>query len=120
MVLNCNWLRASESCCSLNMQTTGVPSDLLRVPSGIMPLQRESVMAAGRDKVLLMWTCHSLSNGVMTSVLHRFVGGLSGFHCFLTSQNSTTYEHFRHRHANQSNPYNVSCPSNWFQVLTAP
>lgn len=36
-----------------------------------------------------------------------FVGGLSGFHIFLTSRNQTTYEHFRHRYGGaQGNPYN--------------
>lgn len=41
-----------------------------------------------------------------------FVGGLSGFHIFLTSRNQTTYEHFRHRYgAAQGNPYNRYAPS---------
>ncbi|KAK9823357.1 hypothetical protein WJX72_002144 [[Myrmecia] bisecta] len=49
-----------------------------------------------------------------------FVGGLSSFHTYLTSSNSTTYEHFRSRHTRAGNPYNVGCPRNWAQVCFTP
>lgn len=50
-----------------------------------------------------------------------FVGGLSGFHIFLTSTNQTTYEHFRHRYGNaQGNPYNRGIFRNWREVCCLP
>lgn len=51
-----------------------------------------------------------------------FVGGLSGFHTFLTSTNQTTYEHFRHRYNNagQGNPYNRGVFRNWLEVCCLP
>lgn len=53
-------------------------------------------------------------NGV---VCCRFVGGLSGLHIFFTSQNTTTYEHFRSRYNAQGNPYDVGLVGNWKQVF---
>jgi hypothetical protein len=49
----------------------------------------------------------------------RFVGGLSSLHIFFSSNNRTTYEHFRSRNNHQGNPYDVGCAENWKQVLMA-
>ncbi|KAL0020011.1 hypothetical protein WJX77_003088 [Trebouxia sp. C0004] len=50
-----------------------------------------------------------------------FVGGLSGFHIFLTTTNQTTYEHFRHRYGTaQGNPYNRGLFRNWREVCCLP
>ncbi|CAL5220885.1 g2975 [Coccomyxa viridis] len=45
-----------------------------------------------------------------------FVGGLSGLHTYFTSNNKSTYEHFRSRAGSHENPYDVNCISNWEQV----
>ena len=50
----------------------------------------------------------------------RFVGGLSGLHIYFTSQNTTTYEHFRSRYNAQGNPYDVGLLRNWMQVFCMP
>jgi len=50
----------------------------------------------------------------------RFIGGLSALHVFFTSQNTTTYEHFRARYNAQGNPYDVGLLSNWSQVFCTP
>ena len=54
------------------------------------------------------------------ALLHRFVGGLSGLHIYFTSQNTTTYEHFRSRYNAQGNPYDVGLLGNWAQVFCVP
>ena len=46
----------------------------------------------------------------------RFVGGLSGLHTYFTSNNKSTYEHFRSRASSHENPYDVNCIRNWEQV----
>ncbi len=50
----------------------------------------------------------------------RFIGGLSTLHVFFTSQNTTTYEHFRARYNAQGNPYDLGLLSNWRQVFCTP
>lgn len=50
----------------------------------------------------------------------RFIGGLGGLHVFFTSQNTTTYEHFRSRYNAQGNPYDRGILRNWQEVLCTP
>ncbi len=47
---------------------------------------------------------------------NRFVGGLSGLHTYFTSNNTTTYEHFRTRYSSHSNPYDLGILRNWRSV----
>jgi len=49
-----------------------------------------------------------------------FVGGLSGFHCYLVSTNQTTYENFRYTYKAGESPYDRGCLSNWLEALCAP
>ncbi|KAL6785919.1 hypothetical protein ACKKBG_A00695 [Auxenochlorella protothecoides x Auxenochlorella symbiontica] len=49
-----------------------------------------------------------------------FVGGLTTFHTYLVVTNQTTYEHFRHRETNSSNPYNVGAWRNIKEVFWTP
>mmetsp|Transcript_13044 Transcript_13044/g.39516 ORF Transcript_13044/g.39516 Transcript_13044/m.39516 type:complete len:716 (+) Transcript_13044:366-2513(+) len=49
-----------------------------------------------------------------------FVGGLSAFHLYLSGTNQTTYEHFRHRHSDAGNPYNIGCLDNFHSVFCIP
>lgn len=53
----------------------------------------------------------------LTDCCCRFVGGLSSMHIFFTSQNTTTYEHFRSRYNAQGNPYDVGLLGNWRQIF---
>lgn len=55
-----------------------------------------------------------------TFLMVWFIGGLSGFHVYLSSCNQTTYEHFRHRFSGQGNPYNVGCAKNCGEVFCKP
>lgn len=52
-----------------------------------------------------------------SATLCRFVGGLSSLHTYFASNNKTTYEHFRSRHNQTGNPYDLGCNTNWRQVL---
>jgi palmitoyltransferase ZDHHC9/14/18 len=55
-----------------------------------------------------------------------FVGGLAGFHTYLTATNQTTYENFRYNqgHPRSSNPYDLgvfrNCASVWCSPIPAP
>jgi hypothetical protein len=46
-----------------------------------------------------------------------FVGGLTGFHIILISNNTTTYEHFRRRYSGAGNPYDQGIWGNWKEAL---
>ncbi|KAK9111195.1 hypothetical protein Scep_018714 [Stephania cephalantha] len=46
-----------------------------------------------------------------------FVGGLTGFHCYLMGTNQTTYENFRSRGDNRLNVYNQGCLNNFQEIL---
>lgn len=48
------------------------------------------------------------------------MGGLSAFHLYLSGTNQTTYEHFRHRHSDAGNPYNIGCLGNFHSVFCIP
>lgn len=48
------------------------------------------------------------------------MGGLSGLHTYFTSENKSTYEHFRSRAGSHDNPYDVNCMRNWQQVHFMP
>lgn len=47
---------------------------------------------------------------------YSFVGGLTVLHIFFTTQNITTYEHFRSRYSDQGNPYDRGLFRNWYSV----
>ncbi|KAK9819184.1 hypothetical protein WJX81_007202 [Elliptochloris bilobata] len=49
-----------------------------------------------------------------------FVGGLSGLHAYFTSNNTTTYEHFRARYSSHGNPYDLGFLRNWHSVFCVP
>ncbi|GAX81070.1 hypothetical protein CEUSTIGMA_g8505.t1 [Chlamydomonas eustigma] len=49
-----------------------------------------------------------------------FVGGLSGFHCYLVSTNQTTYENFRYNSDERRNPYDKGILGNCFEVMCMP
>ena len=44
------------------------------------------------------------------------MGGLSGLHTYFTSNNTTTYEHFRARYSSHGNPYDLGFLRNWRSV----
>lgn len=44
------------------------------------------------------------------------MGGLSGLHAYFTSNNTTTYEHFRARYSSHGNPYDLGFLRNWHSV----
>lgn len=56
----------------------------------------------------------------VTFVFVWFVGGLSGFHCYLVATNQTTYENFRYNNDDRPNPYNVGLVGNCLQVWCTP
>mmetsp|Transcript_17328 Transcript_17328/g.29618 ORF Transcript_17328/g.29618 Transcript_17328/m.29618 type:complete len:463 (-) Transcript_17328:349-1737(-) len=55
-----------------------------------------------------------------TFIFFWFVGGLSGFHCYLVGSNQTTYENFRYNHDNRPNPYDMGILRNCAQVFCTP
>ncbi|KHN31279.1 Putative S-acyltransferase [Glycine soja] len=46
-----------------------------------------------------------------------FVGGLTVFHTYLISKNQSTYENFRYRYDQQSNPYNKGVAANFREIF---
>ncbi|KAI4373742.1 hypothetical protein MLD38_011828 [Melastoma candidum] len=52
-----------------------------------------------------------------TFIVTWFVGGLTSFHLYLISTNQTTYENCRYRYDSKSNPHNLGCIRNIFDVL---
>lgn len=51
-----------------------------------------------------------------TFVFVWFVGGLSGFHCYLVATNQTTYENFRYNHDSRPNPFDLGILRNCAEV----
>lgn len=49
-----------------------------------------------------------------------FVGGLSGFHCYLVGTNQTTYENFRYNNEDRPNPYDRGLWLNCWEVWGEP
>ncbi|CAI9113141.1 OLC1v1013687C1 [Oldenlandia corymbosa var. corymbosa] len=54
---------------------------------------------------------------VYTFVSVWFVGGLSVFHLYLIGTNQSTYENFRYRYDQRSNPYNRGVVENFMEVF---
>ena len=59
---------------------------------------------------------------IVTFVFVWFVGGLSGFHCYLVATNQTTYENFRYNNDDRPNPYDEGLVKNCMSVwcMTVP
>lgn len=54
---------------------------------------------------------------IYTFITAWFVGGLSVFHLYLISTNQSTYENFRYRYDQRSNPYNRGMIRNFMEVF---
>ncbi|GKV36366.1 hypothetical protein SLEP1_g44507 [Rubroshorea leprosula] len=54
---------------------------------------------------------------VYTFISVWFVGGLTVFHSYLISTNQSTYENFRYRYDDRSNPYNRGVIKNFMEIF---
>ncbi|KAL3500940.1 hypothetical protein ACH5RR_035389 [Cinchona calisaya] len=52
-----------------------------------------------------------------TFVVSWFVGGLTAFHLYLIVTNQTTYENFRYQYDRRTNPYNLGCSHNLWEIF---
>ncbi|KAH0461463.1 hypothetical protein IEQ34_009038 [Dendrobium chrysotoxum] len=54
---------------------------------------------------------------VYTFIAVWFVGGLTAFHLYLICTNQTTYENFRYRYDKKTNPHNLGCAQNVYEIF---
>ena len=87
---------------------------------GVLQLLRQQGCGVTSQQCAWRVRVHTATVNLQGMWCCRFVGGLSGLHTYFTSNNKSTYEHFRSRAGSHENPYNVNCMRNWQQVPLMP